>query len=164
MAELKAHLEKLDYTQVKTYINSGNVIVQSAKKAADIKNEVEQILLANFVLDSKHIKVLVLSHAQLASVVKNKPKGFGEQPEIYHSDAIFLINYEVSEAIKVFNPREGVDTVWPGEGVVYSQRLSAERTKSRLSKIMSTEAYDCMTIRSWSTTTKLLALLDATIN
>ena len=59
------------------------------------------------------------------------------------------------EAMAVFDPREGVDRVWPGRGVIYSQRLSAQRTKSRLSKIIGTEAYASMTIRSWATTQKL---------
>ena len=39
-------------------------------------------------------------------------------------------------AMKVFDPRPGVDEVWPGKGVIYSQRLSAQRTKSRLGKIV----------------------------
>ena len=58
----------------------------------------------------------------------------------------------------IFNPREGVDKIWPGEGVVYSQRLGSERTKSRLSKIIESPLYKSMTIRSWNTTVKLLTL------
>jgi uncharacterized protein (DUF1697 family) len=61
----------------------------------------------------------------------------------------------------VFSPKEGVDRIWPGQGVVYSQRLSAQRTKSRLNKIVGTPAYKSMTIRNWNTTTKLLSLLEA---
>jgi hypothetical protein len=64
-----------------------------------------------------------------------------------------------------FNPREGVDRIWQGEGgVIYSQRLSAQRTKSRLSTVMSSPLYKSMTIRSWSTTVQLnnrLSALDA---
>lgn len=45
--------------------------------------------------------------------------------------------------------------------MVYFARLGAERTKSKMSKIVATPEYKQMTIRSWSTTTKLLALLDA---
>jgi len=64
-------------------------------------------------------------------------------------------------AMKVFDPRPGVDEVWPGTGVIYSQRLSAQRTKSRLGKIVGTPAYKSMTIRSWATTLKLLELVEA---
>jgi uncharacterized protein (DUF1697 family) len=101
----------------------------------------------------------VLTLGQLQAVVDNKPKGFGEQPEKYHSDAIFLMGIDAAQAMSVFDPREGVDTVWPGNGVIYSQRLSALRTKSRLSKIMASPLYKSMTVRSWSTTIKLLDIL-----
>ena len=45
-------------------------------------------------------------------------------------------------------------------GVLYFARLSARRTQSRMSSIVGTPEYALMTIRNWSTTTKLLALLD----
>jgi uncharacterized protein (DUF1697 family) len=67
---------------------------------------------------------------------------------------------DVADVMPLFNPREGVDRVWPGEGVVYSERLSAQRTKSRLSAIIASPLYKSMTIRSWSTATKLLTMLD----
>ncbi len=101
----------------------------------------------------------MLTLGQLQAVVDNKPKGFGEQPEKYHSDAIFLMGIDAAQAKSVFDPREGVDKVWPGNGVIYSQRLSALRTKSRLSKIMASPLYKSMTVRSWSTTIKLLDIL-----
>jgi uncharacterized protein (DUF1697 family) len=72
---------------------------------------------------------------------------------------IFLIDISVADAIKVFDPKEGVDTIWPGEQVIYSQRLSARRTQSRLNKVIASKLYQSMTIRNWNTTTKLLTLL-----
>ena len=102
---------------------------------------------------------MVLTRDQFRAVIDNKPERFGEQPEKYHSDTIFLIDIDEDQAMLVFNPREGVDEVWPGDGVIYSQRLSSERTKSRLGKIVGTSAYKSMTIRSWNTTTKLSAIL-----
>ena len=81
-------------------------------------------------------------------------------PAKYHSDAIFLIGIDAADAMRAFDPREGVDTIWAGDGVIYSQRLSALRTKSRLNKVMGSAAYKAMTIRNWNTTTTLLDLLD----
>lgn len=161
MAILKTCLEELGFSNVSTYIASGNVILESKKKPVEIKSVIEKALLENFTLDSELIKVLVLSHDELRAVIRNKPKGFGDQPDIYRSDAIFLIDIDAAAAMSVFNPREGVDVVWPGKGVIYSQRLSALRTKSRLGKIVGTLPYKSMTIRSWNTTLKLLDILDA---
>ena len=159
MAELKTCLEKLGFSNVLTYISSGNVILQSSQSADEIKTLVETTLPKTFKLDSELIKVLVLSHDQLQEIIDRKPPGFGDRPDKYHSDAIFLMGFDAAEAMPAFNPREGVDRVWPGRGVIYSQRLSALRTKSRLSAMMVSPLYKSMTIRSWSTTLKLTELV-----
>ena len=158
MADLKACLEQLGFFNVSTYIASGNVILESDKGAVEISARIEEGLPECFKLDDDLIRVLVLSRDHLQAVIDNKPEGFGEQPEKYHSDVIFLIGIDSARAMSVFEPREGVDKVWPGDGVIYSQRLSSQRTKSRLSKIVVTPEYKFMTIRSWSTTTKLAEL------
>ncbi len=162
MADLRAFLTDLGFAGVRTYIQSGNAIVSSRKGAAAIRSLVERELPKCFSLDSELIRVLVVTVDQLRSVIQHRPKGFGDAPDKYHSDVIFLIDIPVTEAIKVFDPRDGVDSVWQGDGVIYSQRLSAERTKSRLSKIAGTKAYRSMTIRNWNTTKKLLEMLDET--
>src|SRR5215207_1245055 len=110
---------------------------------------------------SRLVRILVLSRDQLQQVIDQAPKGFGTEPGKYHSDAIFLMGIPSDEAIKIFNPREGVDIVWQGDLAIYSQRLSAQRTRSRLSKIMSSPLYKQMTIRSWVTTARLLELMNA---
>ena len=159
MADLKTSLEDLGFANVSTYIASGNVILESDKPPGKISTHIEGALPKMFKLDSELIRVLVLSRRQLQAVIDNKPKGFGDQPKKYHSDVIFLLDFDADEAMPIFDPREGVDKVWPGDGVIYSQRLSAERTKSRLNTIVASPLYKSMTIRSWSTTTKLLDLL-----
>jgi uncharacterized protein (DUF1697 family) len=159
MATLRECLDELGFSNVSTYIASGNVVLQSERQAEEIKAQVEAALPERFELDNAFIKVLVLTRAQFQAIVDNKPEGFGEQPETYHSDVIFLMGIDAAEAMGVFDPREGVDTVWPGDGAIYSQRLSAQRTKSRLSKIAGTPAYQSMTIRNWNTTMKLLDML-----
>lgn len=126
---------------------------------AQINAQIETALPGAFNRDSELIETLVLTRKQLEVIVDYKPDGFGEHPEKFHSDAVFLIGIHSAEAMRVFDPREGVDRVWPGDGVIYSQRLSALRTKSRLSEIVGTLAYKSMTIRSWTTTTTLLEML-----
>lgn len=160
MASLKKCLEELGFSNVSTYIASGNVILESKEPADQVKSQIEKVLPKSFKLDSELIKVLVLTRKQLQTIIDNKPKRFGEEPQKYHSDAIFLMGIDSAKAMLVFDPREGVDKIWPGDGVIYSQRLSSQRTKSRLNKVMGTPAYKSMTIRSWSTTTKLLEILE----
>ena len=161
MAPLRELLESLGHTRVSTYIASGNVILSSDRSAAELKREIEDAMPKAFRLDSELIAVRVLTLAQLRAIVRDRPKGFGDDPGTYHSDAVFLMDIDAKEALKVFNPRPGVDEVWPGKAVIYSQRLSAERTRSRLGKIVGTPAYKSMTIRSWQTTLALLERMEA---
>jgi uncharacterized protein (DUF1697 family) len=159
MRELKQHLEELGFQDVMTYIQSGNVILKSRLGAQIITDKIEAMLPAKFKLDSSIIKILTLTAGQLQAIVDNKPKGFGDQPDLYYSDAVFLMGIDADTAMEVFDPKEGVDRVWKGEGVIYSERLGALRTKSRLNKIVGTPAYKSMTIRSWNTTIKLLGII-----
>lgn len=161
MASLKLCLEGLGYANVTTFIASGNVIVQSTKSPRAIKTQIEQTLPKKFKLHSGLIKVLVVSRQQLQSVIDRQPKNFGQQSKKYHSDVIFLMDITVAQALPVFTPRPGVDTIWPGPGVIYSQRLSAQRTKSRLNRMMSSPLYKFMTIRTWNTTTSLLRMMQS---
>jgi len=156
MAGLREVLEDLGCSNVETLLVSGNAVVDGAPK--DLATRLEDELPKRFHLHDEKVKVLVLSENQVRAIVADKPAGFGESPDKYHSDALFYIGIPVD--MSIFSPREGVDAVWPGKAVVYSQRLTAERTKSRLSKMMESPDYKSLTIRSWATTMKLIAMLD----
>ncbi len=161
MAALKECLGGLGYGNVATYINSGNVIADSTKSAAAVEAEIETVLPREFKLDSKLIRVLALPNATFTAMAVGRPKGFGDEPGKYHSDAIFLMRgLALKDAVTAFDPREGVDAFWPGKGVIYHRRLSALRTRSKLNKVLATPFYKSMTIRSWQTTQKLLAMLE----
>ena len=164
MAPLRELLGELGFPNVATYVASGNVVLSSEGSAAEIKRRIEAALPKPFRLDSELVAVLVPSQAQLRAVVDGRPKGFGDHPETYHSDAVFLTGIDAATAMTVFDPRPGVDRVWPGEGVIYSERLSAERTKSRLGKIVGMPPYEAMTIRNWATTMALSRLIEAAPN
>ncbi len=155
MAELRSVLEDAGFSNVSTYIASGNVFLDSDLGASKVAAKIESGLPKAFKLDTKLVRVAVLSKAQLEAVVKRRPKGFGAEPTKFHSDAIFLMGIDADDAMAVFSPRDGVDKVWPGKGVIYHQRLSAERTKSRMGRIAGTPVYASLTIRSWQTTMAL---------
>ncbi|MRS02830.1 DUF1697 domain-containing protein, partial [bacterium] len=85
MSELKKCLEVLGYSNVQTYIASGNVILDSDKSSLEVKTRIEKVLPEKFDLNDELIKVLVLSRDQFQDIINHKPDGFGEQPDVYHS-------------------------------------------------------------------------------
>lgn len=158
MGALREAFEDDGLESVRTYIQSGNVLFRSDAPARSLEERVESMLEKRFRLD---LVVVVRSHRQLRGIVDKAPKGFGAKPDTYHSDVVFLRSpLTPAKAMKVVERREGVDEAWAGTGVVYFQRVSAERTKSRMGRMIGTPEYKSMTIRSWSTTTKLLAMLE----
>jgi uncharacterized protein (DUF1697 family) len=158
MTDLREAFEADGYREVSTYIRSGNVLFESDAARGSLEDDIEATLERRFGVP---LTVVVRSHRQLRNVVGAAPDGFGQAPDTYHSDAVFLkAPLTSTQAMGVVRLREGVDQAWPGSGVIYFARLSAQRTKSRMSSIVGTPEYQQMTIRSWTTTTKLLALLD----
>jgi uncharacterized protein (DUF1697 family) len=105
--------------------------------------------------------VTLRSHRQLRAIVTGAPRGFGEDPDTYRSDVLFLFGPSTAAELAAgMRTRAGVDQVTPGSGVIYWERLAARATQSLISKMASTPAYQEMTIRNWRTTTTLLRMLD----
>ena len=158
MAQLREVFGELGCTDVRTYIQSGNVVFDTRSRSAALDATIETALEARF---GFAIPVVLRSHEQFRAIVDDAPAGFGQSPDTYHSDvAVLKAPLTSDDAMRAVSLRDGVDEVWPGEGVVYFQRLSVRRTESRMSKIAGTPEYRSMTIRNWNTITALLALLD----
>jgi uncharacterized protein (DUF1697 family) len=160
MPALKACFEGHGFADVATYIQSGNVLFQSPEDNFErLTSDIEKLLSGEFSYESR---VVVVSHDQLKAAVESAPKGFGTNPAEYRYDVLFLkAPLTAEEAMKSSSSREGVDEVFPGNGVIYFSRLIARATQSYLSRIVGLPVYQKMTIRNWNTTTKLLALMDA---
>lgn len=159
MADLRAALEAEGLVDVRTYIQSGNVLFASDAESDALEGSIEQAIGLRFGLE---VPVLVRSRSEMRRVVSGAPAGFGESPDLHHSDVVFLKHPLTPEqAMEAVELRDGVDNAWPGEGVLYFTRLSERRTQSKLGKVVGKPAYQLMTIRSWTTTTKLVDLLDS---
>ncbi len=159
MAALRESFVDLGATDVATYIQSGNVLFDGGgDRPAAWVERIEQALSERF---AYHASVVLRSHREMRAVIAGAPQGFGNDPERFRSDVIFLKGpLGAKEVLNQVTVAEGVDAVSPGEGVVYFERLSARATQSRLNKVMGLPIYQQMTIRNWRTATTLLAMLD----
>jgi uncharacterized protein (DUF1697 family) len=73
MVDLKNCFEKNGYVDVRTYIQSGNVIFSASVKEDILISKIEELLFQTFNLK---IVVVVISVIHLQSIVKNAPYGF----------------------------------------------------------------------------------------
>ncbi len=160
MPELAAFFEALGFTEVRTYIQSGNVIFRaSGPDQPRLTSSLEDALTKNFNYDSR---VVVRSYEEVRAIVTQAPEGFGSDPSTYRYDVIFLKEpLTSSEAMKSVSMKEGVDQVFAGNRVLYSSRLISRATQSHLSRIITMPIYQNMTIRNWNTTTRLVNMMEA---
>jgi uncharacterized protein (DUF1697 family) len=158
MADLRATFEEAGFADVATYIASGNVLFRAPRqRREELAARIEAKLIERFGIE---LKVVLLTEAQLRAVVEGAPRGAGSKSHLW--DVLFVRRpLTVKKAFGVVELREGVDRAWAGKGVVYFSRLAAKATSSRLSKLVSRPEYQNMTVRSWSTTTKLLTLMES---
>jgi uncharacterized protein (DUF1697 family) len=157
MDELKKLFEGMNFTDVITYIQSGNIIFSDFEKdKIELTKRIEQKLFEK--VNSK-INVVLLSASEMKEIVSNVPNRFGDDKENYHFDVMFIKHPLTSEeAVKQIRAREGVDNIYEGRNVVYFSRLNSQIAKSYISKIIQMPIYQDITIRNWNTTKKLYEL------
>lgn len=160
MTELKACFEALGFENVRTYIQSGNVLFSIDElDRGRLTSQIEDALSKTFNYVSR---VVVRSHQEMIEIVTGAPRGFGSDPATYRYDVIFLKEpLTAAEAMQSVTTKEGVDQAFAGDSVLYFSRLISKATQSHLSRIITMPVYQSMTIRNWNTTTKLLEMIKA---
>ena len=160
MTDLKASFEALGFSDVRTYIQSGNVLFGvSGSNQARLTKQIEETLSKTFNYESR---IVLRSLKQMKEIVARAPKDFGSEPATYRYDVIFLKEpLTAAQAMKRVTTKEGVDQAFAGKGVLYFSRLSSRASQSRLTRIIGLPIYQSMTIRTWNTTTKLLNMMEA---
>ena len=91
MPDLKACFEKLGFSAVVTYLQTGNVVFKSDKNSADIKAVLEAGLTEAFHYEAF---VLVYEHAILQDIIANYPK---QREEEFHAYVLFVEREQVFE-------------------------------------------------------------------
>lgn len=159
MADLKASFESMGFSDVTTYIQSGNVVFASSDKDnAKLTDKIEKELSKRFNYTSR---LVLVAHPEMKKIVAGAPKGFGDDPVTYRYDVIFLKEpLTPAKAMEQVSVRDGVDQAYMGKYVLYFSRLISRASQSYLTKIISLPMYQNMTIRNWNTTTKLLSLME----
>jgi len=158
MNDLTELFESMGFTDIITYIQSGNIIFKDFEKdKLKIKEKIEKTLFQKMNIE---IKVLIITFSEIKNVLDNKPDGFGEENKRYKYDVIFLIEPLTTEMMsKELTAKEGVDEIYKGKKVFYIKRSIEKLTGSYMKKIMKTEMWKYITIRNWNTTKKLYELM-----
>ncbi len=158
MIDLKACFEAMGLEEVRTYIQSGNVVFSSPESdRARLTRRIERALSRTFDTSSRAV---VRSREELAAIVAGAPRGFGGRAG-YRYNVVFLKEpATVEQAMDSVTVKHGVDDAAPGPGVLYFSTLISAATRSGLPRIVGTPIYKSMTIRNWNTTVRLRDLTE----
>lgn len=157
MVDLASAFEKSGYKNVKTYINSGNVIFESDKtNAQSIRNNLEEVLSVTFKLS---LRIFVISHDQLKKVLEDVPSDWKKKNDIRCYIAFVLEPKTEKDVLQEIELHEGLDFASSGPGVVYMTTLLSGLIKSKFSKLAGKKIYKDITIRNYTTCQKLLSLM-----
>lgn len=162
MAELKQCFERLDFTNVSTYINSGNIFFETAKTdEAKLVKICEEAIEKSF---GFKVIITVISKTDFESALQHAPEwwGDGERKEI-RSDALFIIPpVSGQEALKHIAANGSVVDRFAVHGqIIFWSLPMVNYNQSVVPKIIGTPIYKSITIRSSTTTKKLANLFDS---
>ena len=160
MLDLRSSFAGMGFSEVQTYIQSGNVVFSSKQtNKPKLTALIEKALSEAFSYESR---VVVISASEMERVVTQAPKGFGKDPEQYRYDVLFVREpFTTAEALKGINATPGVDTTHAGDHALYFRRLISRAAQSNLNKLVVRPAYKNITVRNWNTTMKLLGIIRA---
>ena len=158
MSELKNALEVNNYRNVVTYLNSGNVILESNDCKEYITNNIIKIIKDNYKLD---IPVFVMSEDELEDILDNKPDWWGTNNKEIYDNLIFIMppcsSDEVCSVVGL--PSEGIDKIKKYKNSIFwSFDLKNYRKSNWWIKTASSSIKDNITIRTANTMKKLLEI------
>lgn len=160
MADLKAAVEAAGFTDVSTYINSGNVLFSSDETdKLKLAKAITKIIDTTFGLD---VKTVIFSSDDVATVIQQMPKGWGGDLGWKYNTLFLIPPYDIDEIVaEVGELKPEIEILAKGEGVLYQGLEFKMYGRTRTGKLAAMRCYQQMTIRNYNTTMKLHALLQA---
>lgn len=159
MAELRKCFEALDFMEVKTCLNSGNVIFSCKNtEAAELANRIERMIQHQF---SLNIPVFVIPQEELADILRHAPDWWGTENQEIYDNLIFILPPATFPDIyhEIGAPKEGLEQIQEYQSVVFwsFSRKDYQKT-SWWPKTASVPLGSKLTIRTANTIRKIVKM------
>ena len=159
MAELKKGVERLGYEEVKTYLNSGNVIFSSNENdIGSVTKRIVMMIKSQFDLD---IPVFVIAKEKLEDILRNALDWWGNADKEIYDNLIFIM--PPATFADVFNeigdPKEELEKIQEyKEAIFWSFSRRNYQKTNWWSKTASASISNKLTIRTASTIMKVVGM------
>lgn len=159
MPKLKQLLEENNYQNVSTYLNSGNIIIESNinNKELIIEN-ISKIIEFNFNIK---IPIYIMTVPELEDILNNSPSWWGTTNKEIYDNLIFIIPPTTYEEVynTIGSPKENIEQIEEYHSTIFWSFVLKDYHKSTWwIKTANTSITNKITIRTANTMKKLLQL------
>ena len=159
MAELRKCFEMLDFMEVKTCLNSGNVIFSCKDTdAAELVNRIERMIQHQF---SLNIPVFVIPQEELADILRHAPDWWGTENQEIYDNLIFILPPATFPDVyyEIGAPKAGLEQIQEYQSVVFWSFSRKEYQKTNWwPKTASVPIGSKLTIRAANTICKIVEM------
>lgn len=157
MPKLKKAFESMGFVNVRTYINSGNVIFETDEKDVNkLISKIEEYLAKNFGFS---LRIVLRDCHNIKKLCKQIPDNWKNDLE-QRTDVLFLWDdFDSKKSIELLNINAEVDNVKYISGAMVWNLLRANLNKSGMRKFIGTTIYKNMTARNINTLRKINELM-----
>lgn len=157
MSSLKASFEKVGFTGVSTYINSGNILFKAKElDARKLETKIEAMLSKEYKLGCK---VVVRSFSEMGSLIENLPKDWNGDAQWKYNVIFLRHSIDSEKVLESLRAKPEIEKVvyYPGT-LLWSARIS-DINRTTMQKLSSQKLFQDMTVRNTNTTRKLYELM-----
>ena len=160
MSDLKRELELNNYKNVITYLNSGNIILESNKDKNFISSNIHTIIKENFNLE---IPIYVITYDELKDICNNLPEfSLVENKETYNNIIFIMEPLKSNDVIhEIGSKTNDIDIIEEYKNIIYwSYDLKRYQKSNWWKKTASTSIKDMITIRTVNTIKNIIRLCE----
>lgn len=159
MPELKAYLIELGYVDVRTHLNSGNVIFSASENdEITLANTIKDMIRKRFDLD---VPVFVILQGQLEKILSKAPDWWGTSDKEIYDNLIFVMSPTTAKTIveKIGEPTKELEQVCICENAIFWSFDRKNYAKANWwKKTASAGIGELLTIRTANTLRKIVEM------
>lgn len=159
MARLKKVFESIGFGEVRTYINSGNVIFVDDRAATKLRILIEKAIAAEFGFS---VRVVLRDLDSVELVTKAIPASWRDDSTMRCYVMFLWEEADEPTVLERLTIKEDLDDVKYVPGAVIWRVDRDKLTRSGMMRLTSDELYKAMTIRNVNTVRKLADMMNAT--
>lgn len=156
MSDLKSELKSLGFNDVKTYLNSGNILFSCNEENIKIlSDQIKEMILLRFALE---IPVYVITLKEVQDILEHAPEWWGTSNADLYDNLIFVMEKTAEEiAEKIGEPTKALEQVCIYKNVIFWTFDRKKYAKANWwKKTASAGIGEFLTIRTVSTIRKLV--------